>query len=282
MIQNNNLSILPWYEMTEGNPTPQDCQKWWAYGDVWPLVTNGIPPFQTRALLSSLTLCPADPNVGQEESISLNLNTKEIDGYIYTVFRGMTVSAKTGRYYLRSGANRVSDIFTIVHDLSPYLKIEWWDNEDFIMDAGAIVYNDSDVEEPSNIYKNVLYLPADLAKPEYTFEEEGENRDGYFFPTKQLSGKKYRFSFLAPEYICDVMRLIRMSDNIVITYRGVEYYPDTFLMTPAWIGNGNLANVECEFTTDTIAKRIGRFSPSLVHRGDYNDSYNNDYTNQVQ
>lgn len=158
-----------------------------------------------------------------------------------------------GQYYaeISDGTNTwYSEVFTVVNDIDPYLKIEWWDEEDFIMDAGVIVYN--------GYFKNAVYLPSDLAKPEYEFEEEGEARDGYFFPIKQISQKMYRFRFLASEYLLDVMRFIRMADHIQITYHGQVYYPDTFLITPEWEGNGDIANVEAEFTTSTVAKKIGK------------------------
>ena len=76
---------------------------------------------------------------------------------------------------------------------------------------------------------------------------------------KQLSEKTYRFTVLAAEYVCDVMRFIRMADSIVITDKyGRTYNCDTFLMTPKWETQGNLASVEVEFQTNTVAKRIGR------------------------
>lgn len=259
MSQLNNLSILPFYKVTSDNPTPQDCKKWWAYGDVWPLVYNGIPPFQVKGAVGSCRLIPYYPNSGSPTSYGSLATTKIIGGQTCSYYNGTSLgSTKIGRYYLETtidGSPAISDVFTVVPDLLNYLKIEWWDDDDFIMDDGVIVYNNSG---GVNAYKNVLYLQADLAKPDYVFEEEGENRDGYFFPIKQISEKRYRFRFLAPEYILDVMRFIRMSDHIVITYRGQEFYPDTFLMTPSWEGNGNLANVDCEFDTNTVAKKIGR------------------------
>lgn len=261
MTPNNNLSILPFYKVTTANPRPIDSQKWWAYGDVWPLVMPGIPPFQVKGAVGAVETWTHPPlGGGSLVSTGYPASTKTVNGDTYSYFAGSTSVGLKGRYQLETQINGelyVSDVFTIIDttQLSTYLKIEWWDDNDFVMDGGVIVYNNSG---GVNAYKNVLYLPTDLAKPDYPFSEEGEDRDGYFFPIKQISQKRYRFSFLAPEYICDVMRFIRMSDHIKITYRGEVYYPDTFLMTPNWIGNGNLANVDCEFTTDTVAKKIGR------------------------
>ena len=166
-----------------------------------------------------------------------------------------------GQYYaeITDGDNTwYSEVFTVVEDLDAYLKIEWWDNDDFIMDAGAIVYKYNSPTYPLDMqFKNVLYLQSDIAKPEYNFEEEVENRDGYAFPIKQISEKRYRFKFFASEYLLDVMRLIRMADHIKITYRGQEYYPDSFLITPQWEDNGAVASVEGEFNTATVAKKLG-------------------------
>ena len=195
------------------------------------------------------------------------------------IFPGTVFSALLdGRYYAVMSDRRntwYSEVFTVVNDISPYLKIEWWDNEDFIMDAGTIVYKYAGGTQ----FRNVLYLCADIGKPEYIFEEEGESRDGYFFPTKQISEKKYRFSFLASEYLLDVMRFIRMADYAYIEKNGQRYSLDTFLITPEWEDNGDVASVTAEFETATVAKKIGQ-GYLKAQRGDFNDDFNNDYNNQ--
>ena len=181
-----------------------------------------------------------------------------------------------GRYYIRAIINQTetfySEVFTIVNDVSSYLKITWWDIDDFVMDAGTIVYKNL-------AFKNILYLCTDIGKPEYIFEEEGETRDGYFFPVKQISEKRYRFSFLASEYLLDVMRFIRMADFAEIEYHGQKYSLDTFLITPDWEDNGDIASVQAEFDTATVAKKIG-LGYIKAQRGDFNDDFNNDFNNQ--
>ena len=115
----------------------------------------------------------------------------DVFGYDVIVFPGMFpvfTQFQNGQYYatLSDGTETwYSEMFTVVNDMEPYLKIQWYDVEDFTMDAGTIVYT-----EP--VFKNVLYLDAASAKPEYPFEEDGETRDGYFFPIKQISEKHYR------------------------------------------------------------------------------------------
>ena len=36
------------------------------------------------------------------------------------------------------------------------------------------------------------------------------------------------------------------------------YEATSFLMTPTWAEQGYLAEVACEFTTDTVAKKVGK------------------------
>ena len=132
----------------------------------------------------------------------------------------------------------------------PCMRIEWYDVEDFLFDAGAIAY--------SNGYKNEMFFDAEIGMPEYEFEEEVAERNGYQFPISQISYKKYKFTILVPEEVCDVMRFIRLSDHIRISTKNDTYEAPSFLMTPTGAEQGSLAEVACEFTTDTVAKKIGK------------------------
>ena len=291
MIPNNNLSVLPFYNSTE----EQNARKWWAYGRVYPLFTQAgfLLPFQiitehtnfTTANITGATIYDANTDqqvAGITTTIKNNIVKKEFAslGYDVWIFSGQlpVVNAiQDGRYYLLITWGswqivKVSEIFTVVNDIRPYLKITWWDLEDFTMDAGTIVY-----KNPA--FKNILYICTDIGKPEYIFEEEGETRDGYFFPAKQISEKRYRFSFLASEYLLDVMRFIRMADFAEIEYNGQRYSLDTFLITPEWEDDGDIASVQAEFDTATVAKKIG-LGYVKMQRGDFNDDFNNDFNNQ--
>ena len=291
MIPNNNLSVLPFYDSTE----EQNARKWWVYGRVYPLFCPAgfLLPFQiitehtnlTPNNITGATIYDANTHTqiaGITSEIRTGITKKEFAslGYDVWVFPGQLPvlnSIANGRYYLLlTWGNwqivKVSEIFTVVNDIQPYLKITWWDLDDFTMDAGTIVY-----KNPT--FKNVLYLQSDLAKPEYPFEEEGDTRDGYFFPTKQISEKRYRFNFLASEYLLDVMRFIRMADFAEIEYHGQKYSLDTFLITPEWENNGDVAAVEAVFDTATVAKKIG-LGYIKTQRGDFNDDFNNDFNNQ--
>lgn len=174
----------------------------------------------------------------------------------------LTDNMPIGQYYIKAydGVNEwYSDVFTVVpiDHLPMFLMVEWWNNNDLPLDDGSVVPGFDTMA-----FKNRLYLQAEIAKPEYTYDEEGETRDGHFFPTKQISQKVFRFAMLAPEYLMDAMRLIPLADHItIVAYPGsayeVEYSPEQILLTPEWESEGDVASVAVEFHTDTIAKKLG-------------------------
>lgn len=286
MLPSNNFSPIPWYE----NLSEQDARKWWVYNKVYPLFAQGafilpfqiILPHENSRLVESVRFLIFRDNGDYIGVASINKNTGlrlyKFDDYDIYVWNGTAPiydSLENGRYYLEfhdeGFTDRYSEIFTVVNDTEGYLKLVWYDQSDLIMDAGRIIYQGG--------YHNILYLQADLAKPEYLFTDEGEERDGYFFPTKQISEKRYHFSFLASEYLLDVLRFVRMSDFVTVTYRGKTYPCDTFLLTPEWQGEGDVASVSAEFDTATVAKKLDvGYIRGL--RGDFNDDYNDDFDNR--
>lgn len=291
MIQrNNNLSPLPFYRSLE----EQESEKSYAYGDVYPLYTcqGCVPPFQcifehTSSTVQAVILhkMADDTEVNITTAIvEAGLVKKDFaqDGYDVVYYPSMGITAFSqdeGRYYVKitlsGGETYYSDIFTMVGVMDGYINLMWWDLQDLVMDNARIVYKDgADV-----VYRNQLWLQTQLGKPDYEFTEEGETRDGYFYPEKMISDKHYKCTILAPEYLCDVLRFVRMSDRVYVTdQNGVQYRCDTFLITPKWQEQGNLASVEIEFTCDTVAKKIGRGYAELGV--DFNDDYNNDFNNQ--
>ena len=281
---NNNLSVLPFHTNIE----EQNHRRSYAYGDIYPLYTplGCVPPFQIYHESASMigvtgaTLYKSDGTaVGSISSalVSAGLTVFQFTGYSIIRFSSpvpRNITTSEGQYYMTlttsDGVTYYSDIFTVTAITDGLLNVQWWDKEDFVLDGTRIVYknNNGTVRYPNNVF-----LQAEIGKPDYQFDEEGEERDGFFFPEKMLSSKRYKFMFLASEPLCDVMRFISLSDFInIIDQYGNEYHCDTFLMTPKWEQMGNVASVEVEFTTDTVAKKIGYGYRRI-------DSYNNDYNN---
>ena len=63
-----------------------------------------------------------------------------------------------------------------------------------------------------------------------------------------------------------------------ITYNGKTYTADSFLITPEWEDNGDIAVVDAEFETATVAKKLG-LGYLRSTGGDFNNDYNNDFNN---
>ena len=285
MTENNNLSVLPFYTDIK----KQNHRRSYAYGEVYPLYcpTNTLLPFQilrkettaiqwVRMYTKQGTLVANLLSEMQHTGLRvLNFADYGYNIILYSAIMPMATNMMQGQYYIAvktGAATYYSDIFTMINNAANFTKIEWYDEGDMVMDGCRIVY-----QNPRFI--NRLYFAQEIGKPEYQFDEEGEERDGFFFPAKQLSEKTYKMTVLAPEYLCDVMRFIRMADYVRVTDKyGREYHCDAFLITPKWQEQGDLASVEIEFETDTVAKKIGKLMPPN-NRGDYNIDYNDDYLN---
>lgn len=285
MTPNNNLSVLPWYT----NISYQNHRNTYAYGAVFSLFVpyNQLIPFQIKRNTrsnTSLSVKVYDIDGFLIDDISKQLKETGLQivrfqslGYDVIVFpANFTFASKIriGQYYmtLSDGVETwFSDVFTSVYNVSSYLKIEWYDIDNLVFDYGQIVYKNPQ-------FKNVLYLKTQVGKPDYDFVEEGETRDNLFFAEKQISEKTYKFTFLAPEYICDAIRIIRLSDIVRIYERGRDYNVDTFLVTPKWQTQGDLASVEVEFQTNTIVKKIGRGFIEPTAGGDFSGDYSDDFS----
>lgn len=293
MTHNNNFNPLPWYTSLD----QQNHRKSYAYGEIYPLfaLANFMLPWQVQRPhksggVTSFKIYHEDGTLWRNVLSAAQNNISIVNNSYVDPYTGETVSYDNivftnvfplynnqpdGRYYaiMSDGTNTwYSEVYTVVQSLDSYLKIEWYDVADLVYEGGRIVYGNVG-------YHNSVALIAELGKPEYTFEDIGEDRDGFWFPEKQLSEKTYRFTFLAPEYMCDALRIVRLSDYVIITDQfGVQYRPDKFLMTPKWLQNGDLASVTVEFQTDTVVKKIGQGVTSAPSGNeDFNNDFNNDF-----
>lgn len=290
MYPNNNLSVLPFYS----DIRYQNHRRSYAYGEIYPLMTPSatLLPFQIiRSHRSDdiVTVLLRKKDGQSFADITQDMKvcglriipqkpSLDKDVVLFPATVALATAIPDGMYYLElsDGVEQwVSDIFTVVQDVSTLLKVQWYDIEDLEMSNGlAVIYSD---EYGNACFRNVVYLCTQLGKPEYTFSEEVSERDGYSFPEKQVSEKTYKCTFLAPEYMLDVMRFVRLSDYVRITDQTGQIYDcDSVIITPTWQTQGDLASVEMEFQTDTAVKRIG-YGYSTRGGGDFNNDFNNDF-----
>lgn len=277
---NNNISPLPFYD----DISLQNHRKDYAFGQIYPLVIhrNMLLPFQfcvsSGSSVSQAVLYSADGKYIANILPELKENglvVKSYTGFKLVKYPGtLPVNSikHEGQYYiwlrLNGGPVLYSDIFTVYNRVDDYLELEYTNSYNFELKNGIIDFSDN--------FKFKCYLPAQIGKPEYDFEEEATERMGYAFIESQVSKKLYKFTFLAPEYLCDALRIVRLCNDRQITSKGQVYDLTTFNMKPEWEEQGDLAAVECEFETDTVISNIGGYEPELLG-GDFNNDYNNDF-----
>lgn len=279
-LVNNNISPLPFYD----NLALQNHRKDYAFGQVYQLITykNMLLPFQvvlasgTSVIWVKLYNFSTGKYTDITTSIKENgLQIKSFTGFKLLKYPGalpITEIKYEGQYYLAisiSGLGTIySDIFTVCNKVDDYLLIEYSNSYNFELKNGVVDFSDS--------FKFKCYLNTQIGKPEYDFEEEATDRVGYTFIESQVSKKIYKFVFLAPEYLCDALRIVRLCENKQITSKLQTYDLTTFSMEPEWEDQGDLAAVECEFETDTVIANIGGYAPSLSGE-DFNSDFNNDF-----
>ena len=277
---NNNISPLPFYD----DISMQNHRKDYAFGQIYPLVVyrNMLLPFQfcvsSGTSVSEAYLYSAEGKYVANILSNLKengLTIKSYSGFKLVKYPGtLPVNAikHEGQYYiwlrLNGGPVLYSDIFTVYNRVDDYLLLEYYNSYNFELKNGVIDFSDN--------FKFRCYLPSQIGKPEYDFEEETTERMGYTFIESQVSKKTYRFTFLSPEYLCDALRIVRLCDNKQIVSKNQIYDLTTFNMKPEWEEQGDLASVECEFETDTVISNIGGYKPELLG-GDFNNDYNNDF-----
>ena len=277
---NNNFTPLAWHQ---DDIELQSNRASYAFGHIVPLIAHNqtLLPFQiiteTDAVnMSSYTvaLYNVDGTVNVADTglalVKVHVVVRAADpqqgiaeiGYDVLIYNGDALNATLpmGQYYLvlTSGTHTwYSDVVTIVSNTLTMTRIEWWDEADMVFPAGRIVYKYANGGQ-SVQYKNRMYFFEEIGMPEYTVEEEGDTRDGLFYASKVLSGKKYKMNIAQlSEAMCDALRFVHLADNVTVRDGyGRMYYCDSVLVTPEW-QTGAVASASVEITTDTFVKQVG-------------------------
>ena len=278
----NNLSCIPFYTKKEH----QDFRLWYAYGEKYPhyVPSDFLIPFSFVVPYHAVqpdnievefyrACCSEEQYLDNGFSAIMNRNglvvknddTRRISALTYFAREEEPLDLEEGMYYMKitlvyrqTRNTYYSDVFFVkdASKLDKYVCIKWWNEENLEYDGGFIPYGEIEGGQP---FINSLYLDTTIAMPEYKFTEDGEERNGRFFPIKQISEKVYKMSFIAPEYLCDVMRLIRMADYIEL-YDGLgrTIIVEQFEMDVKWSQGGHYAEVTCSIQTDSVIKKIGK------------------------
>lgn len=296
MNRNNNLSPIPFYESL----AEQDFRKWYAYGGMYKnIVTDDrlIPFFfvhtNTEATISwvkffkccgeeiqgagsfNMSYDEAFDHGGSGNAFGTILQPKigrmEASGnvtYYYTAKGAYDLGLPRGFYYIQihfsDGSDRYSDIFYVEPtSANRGVLMKFYDGSDLEYEDGVVPY----AHGYNGYYGNQVYLDTEIGMPEYTITEDGEERDGRFFPIKQLSEKKYHCKAVLPEYMCDCLRLACLSDVVNITDQyGRVYDVEHVEIEVDWLDGGALAEVEITFETDTVVKKVGKSYGTITER----------------
>ena len=277
-MHNNNLSSIPFYRSV----AEQDFKKWYAYGEHIPLKVSRTKLLPFFFFHAGATSSPSVSSVsfynecGDSVSVSTtytNAIKNAISSYVnnggVTFFFSDTssnMSLPKGFHYLRIGVSvggtttyYYSELFQICEDatlLMECIKVKWYDSEDVQISGGGVI---PFAHQAHTYYYNQMFLSSDIGMPEYSFTEEGEDRDGHFFPVKQISEKVYKMKFVATESMCDCLRLACQSDVVKITDHNDKVYDVEHLeLNVTWLDGGFFAEVEISFETDTVVKKIGK------------------------
>ncbi|QEA10415.1 putative tail fiber protein [Bacteroides phage Barc2635] len=269
MEVHNNFSPLA-FRKKESKAT---YEKWYAFGKNYaiPASANTLTPFQ----FTELNIPVFDPNTIEVEIINEETGEAKKSG-VYVSFDVMPEHG--GVLYVSPGKNSfrealpqgtyrarfsigdevyISTPFCVIPGIetsSKYLLIEYWNDEKIAYPGGFITTG------ANNDFRYQMYVPATICKPKYEFEEELTKRAGYKFLELQTSTKVYAFTFVAPEFICDAMRLIRLSDYIRISHDGEYYNALNFEFDVDWQEQLYLAAVDCQFETDSIIQKLPSFN----------------------
>ena len=266
----NNFSPLAFREKS----MKATYKKWYAYGKEFalPFSTTELPPFQfTVANLPSfdpttVEVFLVDEATGMRGATGVKIKVDSMDGNgsVLYVSPGSNVYAKSiepgvyrAEFAIPEGETYVSTPICVTEGIETntnFVKLEYWNDEKLAYPNGFVTTG------TDNDFKFQMYIPTTFFKPKYEFEEEITKRAGYKFLGLQTCNKVFGFNFLAPEYICDALRLVRLSDYIRFSHDGEYYNALNFEYSPDWQDNGYLAAIECQFETDTIIQKLPSFN----------------------
>lgn len=267
---NNNFTPLAWHQ---GNIELQSNRASYAFGHIVPLFASATTfiPFQIMTAANAIDLTTCDVrlrNLDGTDALNTDLRDNlllskvNIGPYDFIIYNRAVLqpALPIGQYYLTITSNNTtwySDVVTIVADTSKMTMLTWYDDQSLGFNQGAIIYRWR-VRGETMVYKNVMYFLEEIGMPEYTVEEEGETRDGLFYASKILSGKKYKMQVAQlSEAMCDALRFVHLSDHVEVRDGyGRHYQCDSVLITPNW-QTGAVASASVEIVTDTFVKALG-------------------------
>jgi hypothetical protein len=286
---NNNFSPLPFYDVSDAGVSEElknkylNSEKPYAYGAVFDLaVASGwLMPFQFSVdyEVDHIGGCYVIPltNPALNTQVLSNIPTIVYDtttGKSSILFVGEhRPTLVLGRAYIEvelfdtDGNIHVymSDLFTNIQESSSniksvppdgYIRLSYTNNHYLRYNGGKIYFG----EVEKIMFGFELLIDTTICKPNYTFEEKSSDRLGYRYIESQVSNKGYQFTFVAPEYLCDALRLLPMCNDRTIVDKLHTYDKITDVNVEVeWLDQGDLARVTISFNHDTVVANLAEY-----------------------
>lgn len=288
----NYISSIPFYD----SKADVNSKKDYAFGVTYKNIvyyknreTVKLPPFVVYTDLSSssivslgLTLFNSKSNTAVQTFSNVLMNVDD-NGYCTILFNGLDIvisNLQLGEYFLQIYAfDNVhqyifcSDYFYLTDDIHNYVLLKWKNSTNLHINNRIIPFELG--------FEPFCYVDSLIGKPNYEYEEEITKRLGYEFVEMQLSKKTYQFVFIAPEYLCDALRIMKVCDNKqIIRYDFQNYDRGYSVMNMgfevSWEQPGDLAGVTITFDVDNVVSNTSGYLPL---GGDFNNDYNSDFNN---
>lgn len=281
---NNNFSPLPFYEVSglERDNKYLLSNRPYSYGAVYdlPISEGWLMPFQFDVDFESTSVVaayviPLDGSFGIP--ITGVTVTPSPDGsYSKVMFYGAQIpNLPIGRMYIElelsddnESRNRVvmSDIFNNIFSAKNnlkqvpegYVRLTYGNDHELKRTGGEITFGEFSFE---------VLVKSTIGKPQYAYEEKASERLGYRYIETQVSKKSYQMCFIAPEYLCDALRLMPMCNIRSIVD---ELYPYNNIsdieLEISWQEQGDLAAVTLTFNTDTVVSNLAEYKSTAPER----------------
>ena len=283
----NDLNVIKWYTSLDDQRRFHDLWQ----GTPYRLISSlyRFPPFdfpfeKSGANLTYFSLVSLE-NGSITNIISQLVNTGLIDdqmtnfdAYRYPSSTNINMGITPGQYYAvmrdSSGGEWFSEVITFTDNTTDKITLEWFHLEQFYFEGEF----DGTFVKYAYPYKGRCIFNTKPGKPSYPEEITVDTRNGKRFVEQHITWKEYRFWFNAPEEILDTLRTVGQHDCKEIHYQGKKYRVDNITFDIEWVGAGNIAYVECVFTTDTVVVVNGRATSNKIYVADPGTCVNIAYT----
>lgn len=287
---NNNFSPLPFYDVSDAGVSDElknkylNSEKPYAYGAVFdlPIASGWLMPFQfsvdyrvdhvggcyviplanpalNTQVISTTPTVVYDANTGKSTILFVGEHKPTlVEGRAYIEVELYDTNSAAPHVYM-------SDLFTNIRlsssNLKPappdgYIRLSYT-NDHFLRYNGGKIYFGT-VDKINFGFE--LLIDTTIAKPNYTFEEKSSDRLGYRYIESQVSNKGYQFTFIAPEYLCDALRLLPMCNHRTIVDKWHTYNNITDVNVEIeWLDQGDLARVTISFNHDTVVANLAEY-----------------------